>query len=97
MADAAGEGPLFAVRFLSTREDLVLVRMGFAEELDLLVWALGLKVMQKSCVIRPADRIRIDFGRRLGPTTVTEQLVVLPYDRFLERVRRHADFAKDSN
>jgi hypothetical protein len=96
VADAAGEMPVFAVRFLSRSVpgELAIIRYGMGLELGWNGWTRSSIEMAATTVLRPNDGVRIEVpARTQPPTRRAETLVALPYKAFIQRVRAHADFA----
>lgn len=94
-ADAAGEMPLFAIRFLPHVGEVVLARQSFAHELGCLPSNDFILPARSSITIRPQNHviIRLIRPRHLDRPHPPEVLVIGPYGPFMEALKAHALYA----
>lgn len=93
VADAAGEMPILAVKFLGFEVAIALVRSGFALELGFVLPAMPAREMKRSLTLYPNRGLleQIAIPRSTGKLDVT---AVVPYPVLIESVKQHADFTK---
>lgn len=89
-ARASGEHPIFAIRFLTSKDEVAIAPASLMMEcgvhVDLMQWL----DMRKSRLVRPDTQGRIFLTELASAEAYLCHLAVLPYHTFLERIRSHA-------
>lgn len=95
VADAAGEIPLFAIRYLRLGVALVVTREAFLHELGFDSWGMLRERMNKSRRLAYNEEIRLDVPVKRGRTVIGDSLCSLNYAAFREKLYAHPDYEPD--